>query len=66
MTARVLADGSLQYLGEIGSIHQIAKKIRKGPVNGWDTWFYLDSDTNQLKPIDELRKLIRSSSQTKR
>jgi len=66
MTARILADGSLQYLGEIGSIHQIAKKIRKGPVNGWDTWFYLDSETNQLKPIDELRKLIRSTSQTKR
>ncbi len=66
VTARILADGSLQYRGEIGSIHQIAKKIRQGPVNGWDSWYYLDVETNQRISIDELRKSLRSTSQTYR
>ncbi len=66
VTARILADGSLQYRGEIGSIHQIAKKIRQGPVNGWDSWYFLDTETNQRKSIDELRKSLRSTSQTNR
>lgn len=66
VTARILADGSLQYRGEIGSIHQIAKKICQGPVNGWDSWYYLDVETNQRISIDELRKSLRSTSQTYR
>lgn len=65
-TARVLSDGSLQYQGEIGSIHQIARNIRQAPANGWDAWYYLDPETNERKSIDDLRKLVRSSSQSNR
>jgi modification methylase len=65
-TARVLSDGSLQYQGEIGSIHQIARKIRQAPANGWDAWYYLDAETNERRPIDELRKLMRETTQPNR
>jgi len=65
-TARVLSDGSLQYQGDIGSIHQIARKIRQAPANGWDAWYYLDAETNQRKPIDELRKRMRETTQPNR
>ena len=43
--ARVLADGSLEYHGQIGSIHQIARQIHQAPANGWDCWYYEDAQT---------------------
>lgn len=59
-TARILADGSLQYNGRRGSIHQIAKLIKGVPSNGWEQWYYLDSPNGKHRPINHLRKVLRS------
>jgi len=59
ITARVLADGSLEYNGQTGSIHQIARLIRQGPANGWETWYFIDNETKERRSIDDLRKMIR-------
>jgi modification methylase len=57
-TARVLADGSLEFDGQRGSIHKFAKQFSDGPANGWDAWFYKD-EGGELQPINHLRALIR-------
>ena len=62
ITARVLADGNLSFNGSRGSIHQIAKKIRKGPSNGWQLWYYWDEKIQQYQQIDKLREIIRSEN----
>jgi site-specific DNA-methyltransferase (adenine-specific) len=59
-TARVMADGSLEYEGRRGSIHQIARLIQAGPANGWQQWYYLDEETQQRQPIDRLRQALRT------
>ncbi|MBI2331193.1 MAG: site-specific DNA-methyltransferase [Chloroflexi bacterium] len=59
LAARVMADGSLEFNSEQGSIHQIGGLIHKGPRNGWDHWYYLDS-TQEYRSIDELRSVIRN------
>ena len=59
--ARVLADGSLEFDGQRGSIHQIARLIRRGPCNGWEAWYYLDPATNQYLVINELRRQFKNS-----
>ena len=59
--AVVLADGSLEFGGQRGSIHQIARLLRKGPCNGWEAWYYLDPDTQTFIVIDELRKEFRAA-----
>ena len=58
-TARVLADGALEYNGQRGSIHQIARQIQGAPCNGWDLWHYLDADSGERRPIDHLRQILR-------
>lgn len=58
-TARLLADGSLEYDGQRGSIHKIARLIATGPGNGWTQWYYLDEQTETRLPIDRLRQLFR-------
>ena len=60
-TASVLADGTLAYNGQRGSIHQIAKMIRGTPANGWQLWYYWDKETSQRLPIDNLREIIRQT-----
>lgn len=60
-SARVLADGSLEYNGSIGSIHKIARQIRNGPANGWEIWSYEDAADHKLHSIDELRTILRQS-----
>jgi len=60
--ARLLANGSLEYNGETGSIHQLARKIRQAPVNGWDAWYYEDKSSRKRFPIDILRQKIRTDS----
>jgi site-specific DNA-methyltransferase (adenine-specific) len=57
--ARILADGSLKWDSFVGSIHQVASRIRNAPCNGWEHWFYQDSDTDQRRVIDELRERVR-------
>jgi modification methylase len=61
ITARVVADGSITFNGTRGSIHQVARQIRQGPVNGWDVWFYLDGETGQRQSIDQLRQQLHNS-----
>ena len=57
--ARVLADGAIEYNGQRGSIHQIARQIRNAPCNGWDLWRYEDPQSGEWLPIDHLRKVFR-------
>lgn len=59
ISARVMADGSLDYDGRRGSIHQIARLIQPGPGNGWTLWYYEDEHTQQRQPIDRLRQALR-------
>lgn len=56
-TARVLANGRLQYNGQSGSIHQVAKSIVGAPANGWKHWFYRENG-NRIS-IDKLRQRVR-------
>lgn len=63
VSARVLANGHLKCKGEVGSIHAIAKALTGAPANGWDMWQY--QENGQRKPINELRKKIRSSMNKK-
>jgi site-specific DNA-methyltransferase (adenine-specific) len=62
LKALVLADGSIEYNGQRGSIHQIARQIHQGPCNGWDLWYYVDAETGERRPIDHLRQLFRDGS----
>ncbi len=59
VTARIMADGSLEYEGRRGSIHQIARLILPGPANGWQHWYYLDPQTQERQPIERLRQALR-------
>ena len=58
--ARVLADGSIEYNGQRGSIHQVARSIRQTPCNGWELWHYQDPENGKRRPIDHLRKILRA------
>jgi modification methylase len=58
-TARVLADGSLEYNGRRGSIHQLAKYIKQAPCNGWEQWHYADPESGERHPINRMRKILR-------
>lgn len=60
ISARIMADGSLAYKDQKGSIHKIARLIQTGTGNGWTQWYYLDPETQQYRPIDHLRQLLRS------
>ncbi len=64
LTAKVLADGKLSFNGQRGSIHQIAKKIRTGPSNGWHLWYYWDDEAKERRSIDHLREIVRKQSDT--
>jgi len=59
ITARVMADGTLECQGTRGSIHAVARTLDPGPDNGWQAWFYTDPGTGQHRPIDHLRQVLR-------
>ncbi len=59
LIALVRADGKLQYRDLRGSIHQIAQMLASAPCNGWDHWYYADSD-GWLQPLDRLRQSLRA------
>jgi len=63
IVAHVRADGALDYDGQHGSIHQIARQICQAPCNGWEAWFYLDDTADLFFPIDRLRQALRSQGQ---
>jgi len=58
-TAVVRADGTLASGGEAGSIHRLGAKVQGlDACNGWTFWHF--EEENTLKPIDELRSVIRN------
>lgn len=57
--ATVLANGKLQYANFTGSIHQVAKYLRKAPCNGWTHWYYKINRTGKREKIDKLREKFR-------
>lgn len=62
VTAKVLADGALFCKGQRGSIHSLARGLRKGPCNGWTLWYYWDESTKTRQPIDKLRQIYRKQA----
>ncbi len=62
--AKVLADGSLKWDSFIGSIHQVASRIKDAPCNGWQHWYYEDPHTSQRRVIDDLRETIREQAES--
>jgi modification methylase len=57
-SAIVRADGTLAAAGEAGSIHRLGAKVQGfDACNGWTFWHY--EDGGELKPIDELRAIVR-------
>jgi len=60
--AWVLANGHIRYQdGTEGSIHAVARHLMGAPCNGWEVWYYRDSETGMLLPIDTLRKRVLSA-----
>ncbi len=66
LSARILTDGALEFNGERGSIHQIARLIRQAPCNGWDAWYYLDPNSGERRCIDGLRQVLRDAERNGR
>ena len=62
--ARILADGSLEWDGQRGSIHQVARLLQPGPCNGWQQWYYYDEPAQQWRSIDDLRQVLRERFET--
>ncbi|MFQ5611466.1 MAG: site-specific DNA-methyltransferase [Anaerolineae bacterium] len=57
--AVVLANGTIRHDGLTGSIHQVGRKLRQAPCNGWEHWYYIDPHTGQRTVIDRLREVVR-------
>ncbi|RVM01656.1 site-specific DNA-methyltransferase [Sinorhizobium meliloti] len=58
-SAIVRADGTLASGGEAGSIHRLGAKVQGlDACNGWTFWHFEEGSV--LKPIDELRSVIRN------
>lgn len=58
-SAIVRADGTLASGGEAGSIHRLGAKVQGlDACNGWTFWHF--EKENSLRPIDELRSVIRN------
>ncbi|KAA5602925.1 site-specific DNA-methyltransferase [Blastochloris sulfoviridis] len=56
--ARVRADGTLEHNAVVGSIHRIGALVQGAEAcNGWTFWHF--SDGSRLRPIDELRAVVR-------
>ncbi|MEZ2222203.1 site-specific DNA-methyltransferase [Rhizobium sp. RCC_161_2] len=58
-SAIVRADGTVAAGGEAGSIHRLGAKVQGlDACNGWTFWHF--DDGHSLRPIDDLRAIIRS------
>ncbi len=58
-SAIIRADGTIASGGDAGSIHRLGAKVQGlDACNGWTFWHVSEGDT--LKPIDDLRTLIRN------
>lgn len=60
-SACVMANGQIEYRDQKGSIHQVAREIVQGPCNGWQRWYYYDTDLQEWAEIDRLREKIRNN-----
>src|SRR5690606_21839300 len=59
-SAIIRADGTLAAGGEAGSIHRLGAKVQGlDACNGWTFWHF--DDGRSLKPIDDLRTVIRNN-----
>lgn len=55
-SAVILSDGTIQSFHHRGSIHKVAALLLKQPsCNGWTAWEYHDTQTSQMKLINEFR-----------
>jgi len=54
--AKVRANGAIAHDGFEGSIHQVGRKITNAPCNGWEHWYYEDSQ-GERRPINDLREI---------
>ncbi len=57
--AVVLANGHLKYGESVGSIHQIGRLLKNSPCNGWQSWYYQDGASGEMRVLDHLRELAR-------
>jgi modification methylase len=58
-SAIIRADGTLVSNGEAGSIHRLGAKVQGlDACNGWTFWHF--EEKGALKPIDELRSIVRA------
>jgi modification methylase len=58
-SAIIRADGTVAAGGEAGSIHRLGAKVQGlDACNGWTFWHF--DDGTGLKPIDELRAIVRN------
>jgi modification methylase len=59
-TAKILADSSLEYCGQQGSIHKIGAAVQNAPAcNGWTFW-HVEKE-GELAPLDSLRQAYLAS-----
>jgi modification methylase len=59
VSAIIRADGTLAANGEAGSIHRLGAKVQGlDACNGWTFWHF--DDGKSLRPIDDLRAVIRN------
>jgi site-specific DNA-methyltransferase (adenine-specific) len=59
--ATILANGHLRCQDLTGSIHQVGKALHQGPCNGWEAWYYEETD-GRLQVIDRLRQALRQAN----
>ncbi|WP_336066015.1 site-specific DNA-methyltransferase [Nitratireductor rhodophyticola] len=61
-TANVRADGTIAIGDEAGSIHRIGARVQGlEACNGWTFWHF--EEKGSLKPIDDLRQIMRDNMQ---
>jgi modification methylase len=59
-TAVILKDGTLRAGDHEGTIHRLGAQLKNVPsCNGWTQWQYIDQETGQYRPIDNLRQKVR-------
>lgn len=59
--ATVLADGHIRANGFTGSIHAVGREIQNAPCNGWEHWYYEDTE-GQRRPLNALRAKLLASA----